>query len=201
MKILLSNCEGYQLSESAKVVYSPGYDHPDLNRSEHECLCQLSKLIENILIAEGHTVLARRYDETKYATFLFDKSRESKGCDLAISLALNNSQNSNAQFSSCLISMVQDDNIRSLFDGMLCSLGRYVPIQSRFPNSLRRIPFLEGCKRSGTPAILVLPFFITDRKLTNEKLGEYIQASAKAISEAILAYRPKPSSEVHNGNY
>jgi len=189
MKILLTNCEGYLLSESSRIIYSPGYENPNLAKSEHECLCIISKLVEGVLVNAGHTIIARRYDDSKFASYQFDKARDSRGCDLAIMLALNNSQNSNAQFSTCMISTVQTNNTSNLFENMMHSLARFMPIQSRYPNSLRRIPYLESCKRNGTPAIIVLPFFITDRKLDDNLLGKYMKDAATAIAESIIAYR------------
>lgn len=189
MRVLLTNAEGFQLSETSKQIYSPGYENPNLRLSEHECLCQISKLVQARLEQEGHIVVARRYDESRYSAFPFDKARESKDADIAIMLALNNSQKTNAQFSTAMCHMIQDDNTRKLFESVMWSLGRHIPIQSRYPNAARRIPYLETCKRNCCPAVIILPFFITDRTLDDAKLGEYIEASAKAVSEAILSLK------------
>jgi hypothetical protein len=193
MKILLSCSEGFQLSETSKVIYSPGYESSFLTKTEHECLCIISRLVETRLTQEGHIVLARRHDSNKNPGFLFDRGYMAKGQDLAVMLALNNSQHNSAQFSTVLISPEQDGNTRNLFDGFLYSLGRYMPVQSRYPNQLRRIPFLASCQRLKVPAIVVLPFFITDKSIDDAKLGIYLEAAARAISEAILAFKLMPS--------
>jgi N-acetylmuramoyl-L-alanine amidase len=191
MKVLISICEGYCLSETSRVIYSPGFERPDIGKSEHECLCEISRLIEARLIQEGVQVLARRYDDPRYAEFMFDKARHAYGCDAAILIALNNSQNPNAQFATTMVHMIQDENSRTLFEGVMASLSRYMPIQSRYPNQMRKAPFLENCKKKGVPAAIILPFFYTNKDLDAEKLGQYIEASAKAISEAVLAFNPK----------
>jgi hypothetical protein len=191
MRILLTATEGYTLSETAKVIYSPGYEREGF-KPEHQCLCQMIDLIEARLTHEGVTVIARRYNDQKFAEFPFDKARHAQGCDVAVMISLNTSQNPNAQFSTNVVHMIQDQNTRSLFEGMMFSFGRYMPqVQSRYPNQMKKIPFLETCKRKGTPAIICMPFFLTDRNLTEELLGQYIESAAKAISEALLAYNPK----------
>ncbi len=194
MKVLISVAEGFLLSETSRVVYSPGYDRPDLQKSEHQVLCEIAKLIETRLVQEGVDVVVRCYDNQKFAEFPFDKARHSQGCDAAIFLALNSSQNNEAQFSTCMVHMIQDNYSRSLFEGMMASLQRFSSIPARYPNQMRRTPFLDSCKRKGTPAIIVLPFFYTDKTLTAETLGLATQAAAKSVSEAILCFTPKEAA-------
>lgn len=190
MKVLISIAEGFCLSETSRVVFSPGFERPDTGKSEHECLCEISRLIETRLVQEGVQVLARRYDDPKHAEFMYDKARHAYGCDAAVLIALNNSQNPNAQFATTMVHMIQDDNSRTLFEGMMASLSRYMPIQSRYPNQMRRAPFLDNCKKKGVAAAIVLPFFYTDKQLDKDKLGQLIEASARSVSEAILAFKP-----------
>jgi hypothetical protein len=127
---------------------------------------------------------------------MFDKAREARGCTAAIMLALNNSQHNDAQFSTVLLHQNQDVNSRKLFESVMCALGRFMPIQSRYPNSSRRIPYLDTCFKSGVPAVIILPFFITDRRLNNDILGSRIQEAATAVSEAILAFKPEDYRDV-----
>ncbi len=191
MKVLLSLASGYQLNEISRPIYDPGYENPNLKASEHECLCAISKLVEARLLQEGVQVNSRKYDTPRDAEFAFDKARHARGCDLAVFLALNSSQNNTAQFSTAMVHMVQDENLRNIFEGVMHSLGRYVPVQSRYPNQMKRLPFLETCKRNGNTAVVILPFFYTCRNLTEETLGKLIEKSAQAIAEAILSYHPK----------
>lgn len=192
MRVLITNAEGYLLSEISRLIYSPGYTRADLPKSEHEVLCDISKLIENRLRYEGVDVIAKRYDTQKEACFPFDKARNSAGCDAAILLALNSSQNSNAQFSTAMVHQEQSEGAKNLFESTMYCLGRYVtldnkPVSARYPNSLKRIPFLETCRRNKVPAIAILPFYYTDKSITTENLGGLIESVAKAISEAILS--------------
>ncbi len=190
MKVLISCAEGYCLSETGKIIYSPGYTRQDLQQTEHEVLCEIAKLIEIRLTQEGVNVVSRKYDNSKHAEYVFDKSRHAIGCDAAIMLALNSSQNHNAQFSMAFIHMIQDTNSCNLFESTMHSLQRHMPTPCRYPNQMRRTPFLQSCKQKQIPAVVVLPFFYTERKIDDDLIGQYIVNAAKAVSEAVLAFHP-----------
>jgi len=190
MKVLISCAEGYCLSETGKIIYSPGYTRQDLKQTEHEVLCEIAKLAEIRLTQEGISIVSRKYDSPKHAEYIFDKSRHANGCDAAIMIALNSSQNHNAQFSMAFIHMIQGVNSCNLFESTMHSLQRHMPISCRYPNQMRRTPFLETCKRKQIPAVVVLPFFYTEKKLDDSSMGQYIVNAAKAVCEAVLSFHP-----------
>lgn len=193
MRVLLSVTEGYMLSEFSRLIYSPGYARPDLQLTEHQALCAICKLVEARLIQEGVDVVSKRYDDQKSAEYTFDKARQAAGFDAAVLIGLNSSQNCTAQFSSCTVHQQQAGGTKDFFEGMMWSFGRFIQhkgvgVPSRYPKAMRRVPYLDSCKRIGVPAVAVLPFFYTDNLITNESLGTLIESSAKAISEGILAF-------------
>lgn len=196
MKVLLTAAEGYMLSEVSKLIYSPGFSRPDLPKTEHEVIVDIIKLVEARLQEDGIQVLSKKYDEQRNAEYQFDKAKHSIGCDAAIMIALNNSPNPIVQFSTCLVHQQQVESNKLLFEGFMWALGRYVakseesPIPVRYPNSLKRIPYLDTCRRNNTPAICVLPFYYTDKSLTVESLGQLIESTALAITEGILTFHP-----------
>lgn len=190
MKVLISCAEGFILSETAKPIYSPGYERKDLNLSEHLCIVEIARRVTAQLEAAGHTVIKRYYDQERFADFSSEKWRHSNGCDAAILIALNSSKNSDAQFCTAFVNMNQSENERRLFEAMNVSLKELMPVKFRYPATLRNIPFLHGCKRRGVPSIITVPFFYTDKNINNDELTKLIEASANSIADSVNRFAP-----------
>lgn len=196
MRVLLSAAEGFMLSESSRCVYSPGYTRDGFPKTEHECLCEIIRLAEIMLVQEGCQVIAKKYDNQRDANYMFDRAKFASNCDVAIFIGLNSSQNNNAQFTTCLMHQRQSRNTHKLFEAMMASVGRYItldksPIGARYPNQLRRIPALDTCNKLEVPAVFLLPWFFTHKFVTPENLGELIESTAKAIVEGVMCYVPE----------
>jgi N-acetylmuramoyl-L-alanine amidase len=198
LKVLISCAEGFILSETARIIYSPGYERKDLKLSEHLCIVEIARRATAQLEAEGHTVIKRYYDQERFADFASEKWRHSNGCDAAVLIALNSSRNSDAQFCTAFVNMNQSENERRLFEAMNVGFKESMPIKFRYPSTLRNTPFLHGCKRRNVPSIITVPFFYTDKTINDEELIKLIEASALSIANSIKKFVPVPEEAPTN---